>query len=559
MLRAISQLMVGAAAVAVFALTCACAQTAPKARSEYAAQGYRVAGVVVNAVSGEPVRGVAVALLTVQDSHVVASTESGDDGQFALESLSAAKYQLTASKRGYSTGFYNQHYEYNSAIVTGPGQDTEHLIFKLSPAAVIYGVVTGDGSDPVDGASVTLYEKPHMHVPGERTEPVQTVQTDDTGAYEFRGLEPGDYMIAVKAKPWYASSPNGGGAQKQETEAEAALDVAYPVTFFDSTTDEGSAATITLAKGAREEADISMHPIQAIRLVVASPRGRGVSQPILQETIFGLPIQNNGMEMAEPGTPDAQGNSTTVEFEGVAPGHYELTQGDPPRLVEMDASSSQQVDPTAGVPTQTVSGVVQTAPGVSFTGRGMIALQPADESGPMVAPAQIDGGSFKLDNVPPGSWLVEAMGQETQLPVLAIGPRGGRAQAGNRITVDDKSLALVVTISAGNTRIEGFARKDGKGVAGAMVILVPKDIAEIAELARRDQSDSDGSFALLNVAPGDYTLVAVDDAWGMDWFDPAVISRYLPQGMSVTVKDTSDKTQHLDQPVVVQAKSTLQP
>jgi hypothetical protein len=148
----------------------------------------------------------------------------------------------------------------------------------------------------------------------------------------------------------------------------------------------------------------------------------------------------------------------------------------------------------------------------------------------------------------------QATDQIMQLPVLAIAPRGGRAQAGNRITVEDKPLALVVTVSASNTRIEGFARKDGKSVAGAMVILVPKDISAIAELARRDQSDSDGSFALLNVAPGDYTLVAVDDAWGMDWFDPAVISRYLPHGMAVTVKDKSDKVQKLAEPVPVQAR-----
>ncbi len=554
MLLAIGRRMVVAAVVGAIAVSAACAQRGSTARNGAVAQGYRIAGTVVNAITGEPVRGAAVALLTVQDSHVVASTESGDNGQFAMDSLSAAKYQLTASKRGYSTGFYNQHYEYNSAVVAGPGQDTEHLIFKLSPAAVIYGVVTGDGSDPVDGASVLLYEKPHRHVPGERTLQVQSVQTDDTGGYEFSGLEPGDYMIAVKAKPWYATSPNMEGAQKQETEAEAALDVAYPVTFFDSTTEESSAATITLATGAREEADISMHPVQAIRLAVAMPRGRGIAQPGLQETVFGMPLQSDVMEMAAPKVPDGQGKSGTAEFAGVAPGHYELTQGDPPRLAEIDASSSQQVDPTAGVPTQTVSGVIQTAPGVSFTGRGVIVLQPAEGTGTAVAPAQIDAGTFELENVPPGTWLVEALGQDTQLPVLAIGLHGGRAQAGNRITVDDKPLALVVTVSAGNTRIEGFARKDGKGVAGAMIILVPKDPSAIAELARRDQSDSDGSFALLNVAPGDYTLVAVADAWGMDWFDPAVISRYLPRGMAVTVKDKSDKTQRLADPVPVQAR-----
>jgi hypothetical protein len=289
-----------------------------------------------------------------------------------------------------------------------------------------------------------------------------------------------------------------------------------------------------------------------VRIAVAVPRkvNGSLAQPILQASAFGNNMPLDDPQVTEPG----QGGGV-LQLGGLPPGHYELTQGDPPRLVELDANSSQQVDPTAGVPTQTVSGVVQTAPGVPLAGRAIIVLQPAGGAGPAVAPAQIEGGgSFKVDNVPPGSWLVEVMGQDTQLPVLDLGLRGSRAQTGNRITVEDKPLALVVTVSTGNTRLEGFARKDGKGQAGAMVILVPKDAAAIPELARRDQSDSDGSFALLNVAPGDYTLVAVDDAWGMDWFDPVVISRYLPQGMAVTVKDKSDKTLHLDRPVEVQAK-----
>jgi hypothetical protein len=550
MRRVIGQRMMIAVVFAAMVSAAVHAQTAPAVRTAPAAQGYRVAGTVVNATTGEPVRGAAVALLTVENSEVVASTESGDDGQFSLDSLSAAKYQLTASKRGYSTGFYNQHFEYNSAIVTGPGQDTEHLVFKLSPAAVIYGVVSGDGGDPVDGASVMLYEKPHRHVPGERIEQVQAVQTDDTGAYEFSGLEPGDYLIAVRAKPWYAMNRNPGYSPAPESEPEAALDVAYPVTYFDSTTDESSATSVTLGTGAREEADVSLHAVPAVRIAVMAPQKTDGSlvPPTLQATAFGDELPLDDLEVMEPGR-----GGGTMEMSGIAPGHYELTQGDPPRMVELDANSSQQVDPSAGVPTQTVSGVVQSAPGVPLTGRAGIALQSADGTGPTITPMRIDAGSFKLINVPPGSWLVEVTG-ETQIPVLAIGPRGGKAQAGNRIEVDDKPLSLVVTVSASNTRIEGFARQDNKGVAGAMVILVPKDLSAIEELARRDQSDSDGSFALLNVAPGDYTLVAIEDAWEMDWFDRAVISRYLPHGIAVTVRDKSDKVLHLAEPVPVQAR-----
>ncbi len=53
----------------------------------------------------------------------------------------------------------------------------------------------------------------------------------------------------------------------------------------------------------------------------------------------------------------------TMEISGIAPGHYELTQGDPPRIVDLDLASSQQVDANAGSATNTVSGTVRMASG----------------------------------------------------------------------------------------------------------------------------------------------------------------------------------------------------
>jgi len=43
----------------------------------------------------------------------------GCAGHFALEGLPAAKYPLSASKRGFRTALYDDHEGYNTAIVTG--------------------------------------------------------------------------------------------------------------------------------------------------------------------------------------------------------------------------------------------------------------------------------------------------------------------------------------------------------------------------------------------------------------------------------------------------------
>jgi uncharacterized protein (DUF2141 family) len=515
---------------------------------------YRIAGTVVNAVTGEPVRRANVAVLSEADSHTVASVQSGNDGQFALPGLPAAKYQLTASKRGFRTAFYDEHEDFSTAIVTGEDQDTSHLTFKLTPGAVLHGEVTADGGDPVEGARVMLFLRPHGHKVGERIAQVDAATTDDTGAYEFSNLIAGEYLLAVTAEPWYSLHRSGGSAPKPASDATAALDVAYPVTFFDSTTDEAAATPIVLAAGSSEEAKMSVHAVPALHLFVETPRRAdgSIARPELRQSIFGVQVSAESMGLFD-GT-----QTSRVEFNGVAPGHYELAQGDPPRIVDLDATVSQQVDADAGTPAMSVSGSLRTASGTPLPDDVNLSL------------AWIDGlhgqdsiqtiarkGHFNFEAVPPGTWALSADipgGGGFSKPLAVISTTvGGTAHAGNLVTVRDRPLTLVATVSRGEMRIEGFTRKDGKGFAGAMVVLAPKELAACRTLARRDQSDSDGSFSLRDVAPGQYTVVAIQDGWDLDWSRPDVLGRYLPRGVAVTVTDQPVKSMSLSEPVPVQS------
>lgn len=513
---------------------------------------YRIAGTVVNAASGEPIRHAAVAALSEEDSHTVAAVESDGDGHFLLERLPAAKYQLTASKRGFRTAFYDEHDEYNSAIVTGPGQDTEHVSFRLVPGSVLHGVVITDGGDPVEGARVMLFQKSRDGRPGGRIEQSDTASTDDTGAYEFNNLAAGEYLLAVTAEPWYALHRPAGQTHEAagEDDPAAALDVAYPVTYYDSTTDEGSANRIVLGGGNRVEADLTLHATPALHITVETPRKAdgSIARAELRQTIFGTVV---AAESA--GFLDAMQTGTT-EFTGVAPGRYELAQGDPPRIVELDATANQQVDPAQGTPTVAVHGTLVKAPGMAFTDDCMLTLE-STNAGRGQSPIQTPciRGGFNFTNVPPGRWQLLAESAGRQLPVASVAT-GGHIQAGNMITVQDRPVSMVVAISQGASRVTGFATKDGKGVAGVMMVLAPKNLNAMESLARRDQSDSDGSFSLRDVVPGQYTLVAIEDGWTLDWAEPEVIARYLPGGLAVTVTDNSGKLVSLPSPVPVQLR-----
>jgi hypothetical protein len=516
---------------------------------------YRIAGTVVNSASGEPLRHATVAALSEEDSHTVASVESDAEGRFALLNLPAAKYQLTASKRGYRTAFYDEHDEYSTAIVTGPDQDTGNLTFRIIPGGVLHGMVLTDGGDPVENARVMLFLKSHPGKPGPRIDQSDAESTDDTGAYEFNDLAAGEYLLAVVAEPWYAIHRSSSRGRQKSVAAgapdpAAALDVAYPVTYYDSTTDEALATRIVVAGGSRQEADITLHAVPALHIEVDTPRkpDGSIARAELRQTVFGTVVSAESA-----GFLDAMESGST-EFSGVAPGHYELAQGDPPRVVEMDATTSLKIDPALGTPSASIHGTLRTPAGAPLTDDCNLSLEPA-EGTERQSPIQTTciRGAFNFPTVPPGEWQLSAETAGRSLPIAAI-TSGSRTRRGNLVTVKDRTLALVVTVSQGATRLQGFARRNGKGVAGVMVVLVPAGMADLEGLARRDQSDSDGSFSLRDVVPGNYILVAIEDGWELDWTQPQVIGRYLPGGIPVTVTDKEGKLTTLNAPVPVQTR-----
>jgi hypothetical protein len=533
---------------------------------------YRIAGTVIDAVTDEPVRRATISALAMDDSHAVAATETDHEGHFSLEGLPAGKFQLTASRRGFRTAFYDEHEEFSTAIVTGKGQETGSLTFRLVPGSVLRGAVTDDGGDPVQGADVMLFLKPHGQNSGGRIQQIESAVTDDTGAYEFANLSAGEYLLAVKAEPWYAMHHSADPSHPTPaSDSSAALDVAYPIAFFDSTTDEAAASPIVLAGGERQEANFNLHAVPALRIALEAPKAEGGSSasaagPSLRQSIFGARFYN------QPPAPQSNPGQSAIEFAGVAPGHYALTQGDPPRIVDLDATASQQVDPETGTPTVAVSGALRPSPGLLPAGEVAVILESLDPARRLEPIETICAGSrFNFASVPPGAWELSAVNSGRQLPVAAI-TISGNATPGNQLTVKDLPLFIVATVAMGKTRVEGFARKpgpsgdrrvpagrvagveSGQGVAGAMILLVPKNMAALSSLVRRDQSDSDGSFSLRDVVPGQYTVVAIEDGWKLDWEQPEILARYLPGGIAVTVEDDSGKLLILDKPVPVQAR-----
>ena len=94
----------------------------------------------------------------------------------------------------------------------------------------------------------------------------------------------------------------------------------------------------------------------------------------------------------------------------------------------------------------------------------------------------------------------------------------------------------------------------GKGFAGAMVVLVPKNPDLDRDLFRRDQSDLDGTFLLCDVIPGWYTLSAIENGWDLDWSQPGVITAYLKHRRRIEVGNQSGRPMNIAEPIEVRSK-----
>jgi protocatechuate 3,4-dioxygenase beta subunit len=510
---------------------------ASAASAQNASGGYRIAGRVVDAVTGDPVARAVVSVLTQEDYKIIASSLTDAEGHFSFSGLAAGKYPLNAARRGYRTSYFDEHDDFSSAIVTGDGQDTGNLLFRLPPAAVIRGVVTGDGGDPVESAQVMLFKKQAGGESSGHMQQIADMQTDDTGGYEFNNLPSGEYYIAVKGDPWYAQ-------HRQPAQEPSPLDVAYPTTYYDSTIDENAATPLTLDWGAREQSDINLHAVPAVRFTVPMVMGRrrsGRPTVSLHQKVFGNTVNVQSFNVEGP----PQG---TFDVPGMAPGTYDIEIGDPPRKITVNATSEVDLDPSAGAPMLAVAGTLVMAGGAPAPDDISLVLT-SDEGDP---PVQADAhkGRFEMNAVPSGTWTLAAGSPKQTLAVVATSV-GGVITAGNKIVVRDQPVQVTVTLSSAQTRVQGFAKKDGKGVSGAMIVLVPSERSAYPALVRRDQSDSDGSFSLNEVPAGQYTVVAIEDGWKLDWQRREVIEPYLRTGVPISIAGQTPPVIDLGRPVPV--------
>lgn len=578
---------------------------------------YRIAGIVVDSVTGQPLEGAEVTMASVANLEEQQTFLAKSGGRFLFTNLPAGKYRLTASRRGYALQGFQQHEGFSTGIAVGPGLDSEHIRFPLAPSSVITGVVIDEWGDPVRDAKVLLFQQSTFD--GSRgLRNINQTTTDDQGRYRFAHVLAGTYAVAVYARPWYANGASPllaqtlanlqsvvssgdqmvsvDGLRQQigesivQSSPDPFFDVVYPITFFPNATSLAEATRFAIAPAATETADFQLHAVPSVHLRVRVPVTPVTITPQHEE---GQQTANQGESPGDVAqvvsSPDVGlalkiGDSYTDQIEParkeIAPGIVELS-GIPPGQVEvsmlsgpedsvvshgrtLNLSGDTEFDLSAQGDAN-VSGVILSSrftpsPDTASTGQAPLGQgSPAQalendlsnealtfrsrKTGETYEATVSSRGRFTLESstLPAGPYEVEFSGQ-SQLHVSSLEATGATISGRTIEIPSGQPVNLIVHAAEANCSLSGFALKNGKPVAGAMVLLVPQDPGHDMSLYHRDQSDSDGSFFMSPLFPGRYILLAIENGWELEWADPKVMFQYLPGGLPLELKPGASLT-----------------
>jgi hypothetical protein len=377
----------------------------------------------------------------------------------------------------------------------------------------------------------------------------------------------------------------------------------YPVTWFPGAVDEHSAGIVTLHDGETREADIQLVPIPSVHLqvagqppVVARVEAGGVR--VNQQVRFPQVERVSGGGNFGP-ISTSMGSNGTVEFSGLAPGLYRVRSPDENgqpgsvTMLEVTANSSRYLDlASAALPSATVTlkiegqgaeslpivftdvndrenvfrsngggrdgggfmgGVMGGAPPQVQMLQGAPAPQMLQQQGgqrPQKGGPGFDGPRrerpARTIDLPPGRYSVSQEGSSNfSLTGLAL---GANEIVGRIVTIPSGQSTLTIRFAAGRASLSGVATLKGKPLVGGLAMLVPITVDQPGSITevRRDQTNTDGSFDIAAIIPGQYILVAIDHGWDINWSDPSTLNHYLSNGVPMDLRTPTSVKQNIE-------------
>ena len=489
---------------------------------------YTLQGKVVNSTTGEPIRGALVQIYFLGQTSML----TGPDGKFQFDGLPAGQSTITVRKPGFFTEEEIQPSGGGQRLAT-TGPNTSPIVLKLIPEGIIYGKISEDDDEPIEGLPIQLLAQRLQN--GRKVWEERTgATTDEEGMFRIAELHPGNYFLSAgpsRVPVTFPSKLSQSGAQ------------GIPVTFYPSGSDLAAASPIPIIPGKRFEVNLSLSPRPFYRVsgrVAGYGQGQYVSLQVLDST--GKSVANNsrfdpangsfqilwipaGAYTLRADSPGAQGQALTATI---------------PLIVNSDLSGLHiMLTPTISIPirVQLISSRTgsERLPEQENWSPAYVQLVSRDNGlTEMRYGAQQVGergnSSLQLQNVAPGTYEVEinpngmfyvqsATSGTTNLleSHLSVAP-GGSVQP-IEIVMRDDVASLSGNVSSDNQPLS------------ATVMAIPERFSAQPFL---QPADSNGGFQFPFLPPGAYKVLAVDHAEQLEYSNPDVLRKYLSKARDTT-------------------------
>jgi hypothetical protein len=520
----------------------------------------QIAGMVVSANTGEPLKGASVLLRGTGQGRgqgprrpLMRDAVAGLDGRFVFSELPAGEYDLVADKPGYGGQFS---YRPQARIQLGSDESRKDAVLRLQPSAVVTGRVIDAYGEPLPEAQVYALSRRTIPDRESRWMTVQRTESNDLGEYRLHSLEAGKYVIAAQGPR--AASPRGVGFAE------------FAVSYYPAAAALDQATPMKLSNGAEVNGvdfRLELSPDTTVRGIVV-------------DGATGKPCDHCGLRVSEGSAMGLEiGAQTTQEglfsIHGLRAGAHSFLAnacggggrgggGGRPRWfaeqVQVPESGEVEVQLFLGG-LQTVSGefiledvpeqqpAAAQRPGAAVASEASERQRPAmlnlESLGPFPFPggqARVppQGGPFEVGDVTPGDYRIRVYGipDGGYLRSLTL---GGRELGGPRITVprDGPLAGLEVHIGFDGASITGVvkpASNDEPSAAGGnQIVTALPDAGSNPYASHLGASvQAGGEFVLRGLAPGGYTLFVVRNAI-MDTEDPEVRRALKPYSKHVSL------------------------
>jgi protocatechuate 3,4-dioxygenase beta subunit len=532
------------------------------------AQSLSISGTVLRADTHAPLPHVQISLNGGEgDSavHFTASSEgggeSGDDvlelgasagamtddrGHFTIANLKPGIYLVHASRAGLVQK--NGGELGTGTIVRLQSGNSQNVTILMLAAGAITGRVLDEHGEPMQNASVQAMHYIYT-LQGRHLFPVANATTDDKGGYRLFGLKPGSYFVMAAAGGDPVESLDGGPAPADSQAGKKPEMTVYAPRFYPNASSPDRATPVAVRAGDEAAADFNLSRVAAHKIsgkitgFTAQPSASSGKESE-RHIRYVMAMQNGVATNSSRGT---LREDSSFEIPAVTPGRYKVM------AIDTDMKSINYGYSDVVVGEEDVTGVVVSMNSGKANLNGVIrpdsgtkldlsklyltfpAAEPDSGSGESgeetpdldfgsgaggVAKVASDG-SFKGE-VPPATGL--------GLVYAVVGARSGGFEdwytskvllngkdvtdSGFRVA-DAQHGRLEIIISRKGGAVEGTATDSAqKPFPNAQILAFPSDPKQRRriDLLQRTVADAQGHFRLRGVRPGEYVIMALEDA-----------------------------------------------